>query len=144
MNSARLIRFLGAGLVCATLISACSSGTSSTGSTTSTASAGDKTAFCNDNATLDKASSGVQQPSDLIPVLKANQATINDFKANAPSDIASSADALVTAANSAIASGDASGFTTQAIQDAGTKVDAYCGQNPDGTPISGGSTTTST
>jgi hypothetical protein len=143
MNSARIVRFLGTGLVCATLISACSSGSGSTGSTTSSAS-GDKTAFCNDNATLDKASSPVQQPSDLIPVLKANQATINDFKANAPSDIASSADALVTAANNAIASGDASGFTTQAIQAAGTKVDAYCGQNPDGTPISGGSTTQTT
>jgi hypothetical protein len=144
MNSARIIRFLGAGLVCATLISACSSGTSSTGSTTSTAAAGDKTAFCNDNAILDKASSAVQQRSDLIPVLKANQATINDFKANVPSDIASSADTLVSAANNAIASGDVSAFGTPAIQDAGTKVDAYCGQNADGTPVSGGSTTTTT
>ena len=47
-------------------------------------------------------------------------------------------------ANNAIGSGDASGLSTQAIQDAGTKVDAYCGQNSDGTPVGDGSTTKST
>ena len=144
MNSARIIRFLGAGLVCATLISACSSGTSSTGSTTTTAGAGDKTAFCNDNATLDKATSAAQQPSDLIAIFKANQSTITDFQAKAPSAIVDSAGPLAIAANNAITSGDATAFTTPAIMADGKAVDAYCGQNADGTPISSGSTTPST
>ncbi|HVB93090.1 MAG TPA: DUF4333 domain-containing protein [Acidimicrobiales bacterium] len=105
--------------------------------------AGDKTAFCNDNAILDKATSVAQQPSDLIPIFKANQSTINDFQATAPSDIVASAGPLAIAAINAISSGDATAFTTQAIMADGTAVDAYCGQNPDGTPITGGSTTTS-
>jgi len=106
------------------------------------AGAGDKTAFCDDNATIDKATASVQA-SDLIAVLKANQATINDFQATAPPDIVTSAGPLAIAANNAIASGDISAFNTQAIQADGNKVNAYCGQNPDGTPIAGGSTTTS-
>ena len=108
------------------------------------AGAGDKTAFCADNAILDAATGAAQQPSDLIPIFKANQATLADFQAKAPSDIVSSAGPLAVAANNAIATGDASAFATQAIMDDGTKVDAYCGQNPDGTPVSGGATTTTT
>lgn len=104
--------------------------------------AGNKTAFCADNATLDKAMVGVQQPSDLIPIFKANQATLSDFQAQAPSDIVSSAGPLAIAANHAITSGDASAFASQALVDDGTKVDAYCGQNSDGTPVSAGATTT--
>jgi hypothetical protein len=106
------------------------------------AGAGDKTTFCADNAILDKATASVQSASDLIAALKANQVTINNFQATAPSDIVASAGPLAIAANNAISSGDISGFNTQAIQDAGNKVNAYCGQNPDGTPIASGSTTT--
>jgi hypothetical protein len=106
------------------------------------AGAGDKTTFCADNAILDKATASVQTQSDLIAALKANQVTINNFQATAPSDIVASAGQLAIAANNAITSGDASAFNTPAIQDDGNKVNAYCGQNPDGTPIASGSTTT--
>ena len=108
------------------------------------AGAADKTAFCNDNATLDKATSAAQQPSDLIAIFKANQATITDFQATAPPEIVASAGPLAIAANNAISTGDATAFTTQAIMADGTAVDAYCGQNSDGTPIAGSSTTSST
>ncbi|HWD53057.1 MAG TPA: DUF4333 domain-containing protein [Acidimicrobiales bacterium] len=104
--------------------------------------AGDMAAFCNDNAILDKATAAAQQPSDLVAIFKANQSTITDFQAKAPSEIVASAGPLAIAAESAITSGDASAFATQAIQDDGAKVDAYCSQNPDGTPIVAGSTTT--
>jgi hypothetical protein len=106
------------------------------------AGAGDKTTFCADNATLDKATASVQTQADLIAALKANQAAINNFQATAPPDIVASAGPLAIAANNAIATGDASAFNTPAIQDDGNKVNAYCGQNPDGTPITPGSTTT--
>jgi hypothetical protein len=108
------------------------------------AGAGDKTAFCKDNATLDMATSVAKQPSDLIPIFKANQATITDFQTTAPPEIVSRAGPLAIAANNAIATGDATAFTTTAIAADGSAVDAYCGQNPDGTPIAGGSTTTTT
>jgi hypothetical protein len=108
------------------------------------AGAGDKTAFCNDNAILDKATSAAQQLSDLVAILKANQSTINDFQSKAPSAIADSAGPLAIAANNAIASGDASAFSTAALTDAGHQVDAFCGQNSDGSPITNGSTTTTT
>jgi hypothetical protein len=106
------------------------------------AGAGDKTAFCADNATLDAATAAAKQPSDLIPIFKANQSTLADFQAKAPSDIVASAGPLAVAANNAISSGDASAFATQAIMDDGAKVDAFCGQNSDGTPVSGATTTT--
>ena len=108
------------------------------------AGAGDKTAFCNDNAILDKATSAAQQPSDLIPIFKANQSTITDFQAKAPSAIVDSAGPLAIAANNAITSGDATAFTTPAIMADGKAVEAYCGQNSDGSPITSGSTTTTT
>ena len=108
------------------------------------AGAGDKTAFCNDNAILDKATSAAQQPSDLIAIFKANQSTITDFQAKAPSEIVDSAGPLAIAANNAITSGDATAFTTKAIMADGKAVDAYCGQNSDGSPVTTGSTTTTT
>jgi hypothetical protein len=109
-----------------------------------TAGAGDMAAFCNDNAILDHATSAAQQPSDLIPIFKANQSTITDFQAKAPSAIADSAGPLAIAAKNAISTGDASAFSTTTIMTDGAAVDAYCNQNSDGTPITGGSTTTTT
>jgi hypothetical protein len=109
-----------------------------------TPGAGNMAAFCNDNAILDQATAAAQQPSDLVPIFKANESTIDDFQAKAPSAIVSSAGPLAVAAKNAISTGDASAFATQAIMADGTAVDAYCGQNSDGSPITGGSTTTTT
>ncbi|HEY1988244.1 MAG TPA: DUF4333 domain-containing protein [Acidimicrobiales bacterium] len=105
--------------------------------------AADKTTFCNDNATLDEATSAAQTPSDLVAIFKANQATIAEFQSTAPPEIVASAGPLAIAANNAISTGDATAFTTPAIMADGAAVDAYCGQNSDGTPIAGSSTTTS-
>lgn len=106
--------------------------------------AADKTTFCNDNAILDKATSAAQQPSDLVAIFKANQATIAEFQSTAPPEIVASAGPLAIAANNAISTGDATAFTTPAIMADGVAVDAYCGQNSDGTPVAGSSTTSST
>jgi hypothetical protein len=107
------------------------------------AGAGDKTAFCADNATLDKATSVAQQPSDLVPILKTNQSVIDDFQAKAPSEIVNDAGTLVQAAKNAITSGDASAFASAAVQTAGKNVDGFCGQNADGSPATS-TTSTST
>jgi Domain of unknown function (DUF4333) len=97
--------------------------------------AGNKIQFCKDNAQLDMATSAAQTPSDLIPIFRANAATILDFQANAPAAIVVDAGTLVAAAKHAVDTGNASAFTTSAIQTAGAHVDAFCGQNPDGSPI---------
>ena len=102
------------------------------------AGAGDKVAFCTDNAKIDQATSGAHQPSDLVPIFKANQSLLNDFQAKAPSAIVSQAGVLVLAADHAIRSGDASAFTTATVENAGKKVDAFCGQNTDGSTSTSG------
>ena len=89
-------------------------------------------AFCSDNARLDQATAAAQQPSDLVPIFKANQSLLADFQSKAPSAIVAQAGVLVLAADHAISSGDASAFATSKVVNAGTKVDAYCGQNADG------------
>jgi hypothetical protein len=101
------------------------------------AGAGDKVAFCSDNAQLDQATAAAQHASDLVPIFKANRSLLSDFQSKAPSAIVAQAGVLVLAADHAISSGDASAFTTSNVVNAGKKVDAYCGQNADG------STTTS-
>ena len=103
---------------------------------------GDKAGFCADNAKLDKATSVATTPADLLPILKANQATIADLASKTPSDIKTDADTLVKAAQTAIANNDASGFSDPGLQSAGKNVDAYCGQNPDGSPLTTTSPTT--
>jgi hypothetical protein len=102
---------------------------------------GDKTAFCADNAVLDMATSVAATPADLIPIFKAKQATISDFDSKAPADIKVDADAVAKAAQAAVASNDASAFATPTLQASGMKVDAYCAQNADGTPITAPTTT---
>jgi hypothetical protein len=91
--------------------------------------AGDKVAFCSDNAQLDQATSAAHQASDLIPIFKANRSLLSDFQSKAPSAIVNQAGVLVLAADHAISSGDASAFNTANVVDAGKAVDVYCGQN---------------
>jgi hypothetical protein len=99
-----------------------------------------KAKFCYDNSALDKATSQAATIKDLLNIFVASQATINDFQGTAPSKIVKQVGALVHAARVAISTGDASAFGTKAIQNDGKQIDAFCGQNPDGTAI--GSTTT--
>ena len=97
--------------------------------------AANKVEFCRDNAHLLQATYVAQTPADLIPIFKANEATIVDFQATAPSAIVAAAGTLVQAARTAVNTGNANGFTTSAVQNAASQVNAFCGQNPDGSPI---------
>jgi hypothetical protein len=93
-----------------------------------------KDTFCADNAKLDKLTASVTTGTDLIGVFKDNVSVIDDFATNAPADIHADANTLATAAHTAISANDASGFTNPSVAAAGAHVDAYCGQNPDGSP----------
>ena len=142
MSKTRFVQLLVGGFACASIFAACgsssggASGTSGSDTTAAVqaASGGNKTQFCGDEVTLDKATSGATQPSDLIPIFKANTSVLADFKATAPSEISAQADSMADAAQASITSGDASAFSGADLQADGKAVDAYCGLNSDGTP----------
>jgi hypothetical protein len=98
--------------------------------------AGNKTEFCHDNAVLDQVTAVAKKPSDLIAIFKDNESTISDFQATAPSSIASAAGTLALAAGNAIRSDNANAFTTAKLIKASAQVNAFCGQNADGSPVS--------
>ena len=126
--------------------SSSSSTASSTPASTSTAaSAGDKTAFCTDNAALDKATAAATTPAEALTALKANASTLDAFARDAPAAIKTQANVLAGDAKAAIAANDAAVFTSDAkFANAGPAVDAYCGEQANGTPATTGTSTSTT
>jgi Domain of unknown function (DUF4333) len=94
-----------------------------------------KKVFCQDNAILDTATSAAQTPAALIAAFQANQKAIVEFQATAPSKVVADAGILVVAARKAVQTNDTTAFGTKAIMNAGLAIDAFCGQNSDGSPI---------
>src|SRR6202022_481647 len=138
------IRVLGVAAVgCMCLLAGCSSASSTassskaTGATTTVIAAGNKAAFCADTATLNKSSGAASTPAELLALFKASGSTLNDFQLQAPPQIKADASALTKAVTVAIAAGDASNFADPALQTAGKNVDTFCGQNSDGTRVTG-------
>ena len=110
-------------------------GCSTSGSATS------KAKFCQDNATLDKATQ-VDSEAQFLAAIKAHQATIDDFAKTAPSDIKADAQAQVSAVEAAIKANKIDQAAVPALDAGGKRIDAYCGQNSDGTPIGSRTPTT--
>jgi hypothetical protein len=108
------------------------------GSASSSTAAASKTSFCADNAKLNQATAANSTLDQLLSTLKANQATIDDFGRTAPSDIKAKAQLLVSGAHAAIKVNTAAAFATAKYVDTGKTVDAYCGQDAKGNPVSGG------
>ena len=106
----------------------------------SSASAANKTKFCQDTATLDKAVAPVGAPdtpekdAQILKIFKDNQATLDDLGKTAPSDINTDARLLLETINAAIKADSMDNFGTAG--GTGPRIAAYCGQNIDGTPIS--------
>jgi hypothetical protein len=146
----RRTRFSGSvavSFVVVALLTGCGSSSSSSSTETSTGStsaSGDKATFCQDNSTIDKATSAATTPDKQLAALKDNQSTITDFANTAPSDIKTQADVLVSTATDAISANSAAGLSDPKFVDAGKAVDAYCGQQSNGEPIAGGSSSTTT
>jgi hypothetical protein len=134
VNGKRLFELIVTPLVAVGLLVGCGGGGGSA----------DKTRFCQDNSTLDKAIAPIGPPDDaaksaqLLQVFKDNQAKIDDFGKTAPSDIKADAQLIVTTINAAVKANSLDGLSV--LGGVGQRVDAYCGQNSDGTPI--GSTST--
>jgi hypothetical protein len=108
-----------------------SSSTSSSSATTVTAS---KVAFCQDNATLDKATASATTGDELVTDLTANQSTITHFGQVAPAAVSDQAQVLVTGAATAIKSKNGDAFATAKYVNVSKAINSYCGQKADGSP----------
>jgi hypothetical protein len=125
------LRTMALSIAAVTILAGCggSSSTSSSSATTVTAS---KVSFCQDNATLDKATASATSAAELVKDLKANQSTIVHFGQVAPSSVAAQAQVLVVGATAAIKSGDGDAFATAKFVKSGKAIDSYCGEKADG------------
>ena len=105
----------------------------------SSGSAANKTKFCQDVATLGKATAPVGVPdtaakdAQILRVFRDIQATINDLVKTAPSDIKTDTQLLVETINAAIKADSMDNFGTAG--GTGQRMATYCGLNGDGTPI---------
>jgi hypothetical protein len=108
-----------------------SSSTSSSSATTVTAS---KVAFCQDNATLDKATASATTGDELVTDLTANQSTITHFGQVAPAAVSDRAQVLVTGAATAIKSKNGDAFATAKYVNVSKAINSYCGQKANGSP----------
>ena len=105
----------------------------------SSGGASNKTKFCEDTATLGKATAPVGAPdtpekdAQILKIFKDIQATINDLVKTAPSDIKTDAQLLVETINAAIKADSMDNFGPAG--GTGERMAAYCGLNGDGTPI---------
>jgi hypothetical protein len=129
------VRTMALAIAAVTILAACGggSGSSSTSSSATTVTAS-KVSFCQDNATLDKATASATTAAELVKDLKANQSTIVHFGQVAPAAVSDRAQILVTGANAAIKSGNGDVFGTAKFVKTGKAIDSYCGEKADGTP----------
>jgi len=119
-------------LVTITALAGCgSSSKKSDSSSTTSPAAGDKAAFCADNAKMTQALQGAGTADEALQVFKDNESTINDFAAKAPAEVKEAAQTQANAALDAIKSNDSSKFENagQDLKDASEKVDTFCGQS---------------
>jgi hypothetical protein len=94
-----------------------------------------KKVFCRDNAIINMAVSSAQSPAALIAAFVANQKAIVEFQSTAPTKVVADAGKLVIAARKAVQTNDTTAFGTKVIMKAALAVAAFCGQNPDGSPV---------
>lgn len=114
---------------------ACGSSGSTNAASTSTTTA-NKTAFCNANKTMDKASSSVTTPAGFLAVLKANASTLATLKGNLPpGKVGTEANALVQAADTAVATNNPNAMASPSLRSDGADVDTYCGVDGSGDPL---------
>jgi ABC-type oligopeptide transport system substrate-binding subunit len=127
------LRTMALSIAAVTILAACggSSTTSSSSATTVTAS---KVAFCQDNATLDKATASATTGAELVTALAANQSTIAHFGQVAPAAVTDRAQVLVTGAATAIKSKNGDAFATAKYVNISKAINSYCGQKADGSP----------
>lgn len=112
-------------------LAACGSSTPSASATAAT----HKSAFCAANLRIDKASANLTSDSDFLNMLKSHQGALSEMAANLPSgQVGTEANQLLTAARSAVSSGNTSALSN-VPNSIGGDVDTYCGVDGMGNPL---------
>lgn len=92
-------------------------------------------AFCVDDVKLDKAFANVQNTSDELAAIKANQPTINDLAAHLPPGrVGTEAKQVLDGVRQAISTNDATALTNLP-RSYGGDIDTYCGVDTNGNPL---------
>ena len=110
------------------------------GSTSKTAISGgtpapSKSVFCVDNVKLDKGFANIQNSSDALNAMKANQSVIDEMAAHLPpGTVGSEANQVLTAVREAIAKNDVN-VLASLNNGYGADIDTYCGVDTNGDPL---------
>lgn len=138
MNIQRNSRIVVTLAIAAGTAAACSSSSKPSTSPTSVAApanASTKADFCSAEVTINKAGSNVSSAQDFLNVLKANGPAISTLDKDAPvGKIGTEAKALVSAANSALASNNPDALNNVPRSYSGD-IDSYCGVDGNGDPL---------
>jgi basic membrane lipoprotein Med (substrate-binding protein (PBP1-ABC) superfamily) len=118
------------------ILAGCGAGSSTSSSASSSAATASKVSFCQDNATLDRATASAKTGAELVKDLTANQSTITHFGRVAPADVTERAQVLVLGADAAIKSNNGDAFATARFVSVSNAINAYCSQKADGSPAS--------
>jgi hypothetical protein len=111
--------------------STAASGSSS--ATAATTAGAHKAAFCAGNLKIDKASANVNSAAGFLTVLKHNKAALSAMLKNLPpGTVGTDARQILTAAQAAIASGNANALNNTP---SGGDIDTYCGVDGSGNPL---------
>lgn len=128
------LRTMALSIAAVTILAGCGASSSTSTSSSTTTVTASKVSFCQDNATLDKATASATTAAELVKDLRANQSTIVHFGQVAPAAVTDQAQILVTGAAAAIKSGNGDAFATAKFVKTGKAIDSYCGEKADGTP----------
>ncbi len=128
------LRTMALSIAAIALLAACGASSSSSTSSSATTATASKVAFCQDNATLDKATASATTGAQLAKDLAANHSTIVHFGKVAPAAVSVKAQVLVTGANAAIKAKDGGAFATAKFVNISKSINSYCGQKADGSP----------
>ncbi len=130
----RTLRTMALSIAAVTILAGCGGSTGSSTSSSATPATASKASFCQDNATLDKATASATTGAELVTALAANQSTIIHFGQVAPAAFTDRAQVLVTGAATAIKSKNGDAFATAKYVNVSKAINSYCGQKADGTP----------
>lgn len=127
--------FLTGGAVMALGMAAGIAGCSSSAPSSAAIAASRKTAFCEGNIRIDKASANVNSAAEFLTVLKDHESALSAMDKNLPSgSLGTEARQEIDAAHEAISAGNANPLNN-APSNAGGDIDTYCGVDGNGNPL---------
>ena len=116
-----------AGLAILVIVLALAAAGCSSSKKSSSSDSGPGSQFCQTNKSINDSFNSVSSPDDIPAAVKKAKSKIDDFLSEAPASQKDNAQTLHDAAEKVISTNSADAFNTDAVQKAGSEVDAYCG-----------------